>query len=121
MPLSITPFVYYLKNDDIQLNLDPMEVASFHWIPINHFFKTEHHILHFIERDDFKMDLPAINLNPVPIWGISYLMLKDLFERLFQFADLDELNDYFSGNFNGSWRDYPKKIKVLLGQLRKPV
>lgn len=110
MPLSITPFVYYLKNDDIQLNLDPMEVASFHWIPINHFFKTEHHILHFIERDDFKMDLPAINLNPVPIWGISYLMLKDLFERLFQFADLDELNDYFSGNFNGSWRDYPKKI-----------
>ena len=110
MPLAISPFVYELDENQpqsLELQLDPEEVASFHWISVKNFFRQDYHTDYLLKRDDFQMNLPAIENHPVPIWGISYLMLKGFFDRCIELSSLEALNTYFSGDLIHSWRGYP--------------
>lgn len=109
IPLAIAPFIYHLH--DLQnLRLDTEEVHSFHWFSLSHFLQSSHHIDYPLTYDSNEFFLPAIQNSPVPIWGISYLMLKNLFDRFDDLIGLDELSRLFAGNVYEKWRGYPPNL-----------
>lgn len=77
MNFFIAPHLFWLPKEQ-DLLLDASEVASTHWIPLSHLQDSSNH--EFFEYQG--MRLPRIDFSPVPIWGLSYMMLADLFQRI---------------------------------------
>jgi len=79
----IRPFVFMIEQD-FSPQLDPAEVASFHWIEIDHLTKPENQTRIQIVRDDLSLDLPATHIvdQAPPLWGLTYLMIQDFLSVL---------------------------------------
>ena len=105
IPLFITPFVFWLDSIS-ELSLDPEEVDSTHWVDLGHCLRQRSHVDYTFKRDNLNIPLPAISHHPVPIWGISYLMLKDIVDKVFAETTHSNLVQLFNGDFSDSWRGY---------------
>ena len=104
VPLVIFPFLFWLE-ESFEPKLDPSEVASLHWISLEHFFN--HHSDYNLVTEKGTFALPCIDYTPVPIWGLSYLILKDVFDRLFALPSSQEYMPMFPGCAVRPWRGYP--------------
>ncbi|PCI28398.1 hypothetical protein COB52_03710 [Candidatus Kaiserbacteria bacterium] len=106
IPLIIAPYVYWI-DETPEFILDPEEVHSTTWVNFSHCLKTESHRNHKIRFQDNDIDLPCIEHSPVPIWGISYLMLKNLTDLVFALTDVGEFVKSLGGDYLQPWRPYP--------------
>lgn len=83
LDFAIQPLIYFNDNMEQELILDPLEVAQAYWIPLSHLLLKENHIQHQIAYNDKSMLFPAIKFPENSIlWGLSYMFLTDLIERL---------------------------------------
>ena len=84
----IRPFVFLIEEDFSPL-LDPAEVASFHWVELEHLIKPENQTRIQMTKDDISIDLPATHIidQAPPLWGLTYLMIQDFLSAL-RSADL---------------------------------
>lgn len=71
--ISILPFAFLLKDKPV-IRLNKRELESYVWIPINLLLKSEK----IIEIESKKQ--PAFVVKDVVIWGITYRILKKVFE-----------------------------------------
>ena len=81
LPFAIAPFVYWL-NEEPELKPDPAEVAAVHWISLGHLLDPGNFSPRPREFNGVKVELPGIEWDRHWIWGLSYLMLQDLFRRM---------------------------------------
>lgn len=109
IPLTIHPFVYWLEKK-FREKIDATEVDSLHWIRLEHFFARANHGDYELKTDDVALNLPCISYPPVPIWGLSYLILKDLFDLILESASAGAMRRYVAGDYFEAWRPYPTRV-----------
>lgn len=78
----IRPFVFH-SNRDFKIVLESTEVADFFWVPIKEIKNPDRRTQYKVAHEQTRTPLPAIHLDrDLPLWGLSYIMVMDLLERL---------------------------------------
>lgn len=80
LDFAISPFVFFLSEDE-DLKLDKSEVERVHWIPFEHINESKNLKEFDFVFGDKKVSLPAVEFEGEKIWGISYLILADLWNK----------------------------------------
>ena len=78
----IRPFVFFLDRE-VELNLDPTEVADFFWVPLKNLQDPTRLRTYAWKEGKQMMEFPAIQLHgDPPLWGLTYLMTQDCLGRI---------------------------------------
>lgn len=78
----IRPFVFYSERH-FEIILDQSEVADYFWVPLKEIQNPQRKTTYKVQHDELLLDLPAVHLDrEPPLWGLSYMMTLNLFERL---------------------------------------
>ncbi len=81
--LVVTPYVFALR-DDVELHLDPSEVADTLWVPLPWLLAKGGHGTHSFEWHGKVHEMPCYRLDPGQrvLWGMTYWMLASMLESL---------------------------------------
>ena len=104
LPFFIRPFVFCLSEKP-ELNLDPREVDSFHWVPVRSLLDPSEHINFPYNREGVSVQLPGIRLPSQDIlWGLTYMMVTNFLSKIrdTRAAEMLEVPENLS-----FWRSYP--------------
>lgn len=80
--ITVTQHGYWLEDPDVTLTHNH-EVADTVWLPLTHLVDPRHHVgYHWPANPDIVY--PAVNVHHGPrvVWGLTYRMLTNLFDRL---------------------------------------
>nr|BFD65721.1 hypothetical protein HAGR004_07430 [Bdellovibrio sp. HAGR004] len=78
----IRPFVFYTEQN-FHVTLDANEVADYFWVPLKNIRDPQRQTVYKVQRENMSIELPAVYLDrEPPLWGLSYMMTLNLFERL---------------------------------------
>jgi 8-oxo-dGTP pyrophosphatase MutT (NUDIX family) len=80
MDLSITPFVYRLREP-----VEPVlsgEVRSLHWLPLEEMMSPERRSTMEYPHRDAVLTFPCVRVQDLVIWGLTYRMFLGLLERM---------------------------------------
>lgn len=80
MSLAITPFVYRLRAP-ATLTISP-EVTSLHWLPLHALLDPGAQSTTRYAHEQATLEFPALAVDGVVIWGLTYRMFTGLVERL---------------------------------------
>jgi len=79
--LVIAPFVFALRGTP-ELSLDKEEVAEALWVPIGPLARGERASVYPYVHEGKTLDLPGLRVGEHIVWGLTYQMLRILFEAL---------------------------------------
>jgi 8-oxo-dGTP pyrophosphatase MutT (NUDIX family) len=80
MNLAITPFVFRLRVPAV-LTISP-EVTSLHWLPLQALLDPGAQSTTRYTHEQATLEFPALAVDGVVIWGLTYRMFTGLVERL---------------------------------------
>ncbi len=84
----IRPYVFYSQRE-FALILDANEVADFFWFPIKELRNPMRQSQYEQATDSDFFPLPALYLGrDVPLWGLTYMMILNLIDRLIQIEQM---------------------------------
>ncbi len=80
-PIPVTPYLFELTEtaSPLELVLEPLECASFHWVSASYLQNPLHHT-RITPIPGSPLDFPAIRLEGGHIWGFTYKVLAGLLE-----------------------------------------
>ena len=80
----LTPYVFLLRGEVPPLEVQPTEVASCFWVSVGELLDPASRCLkHFaVPGHEGGLELPGLRYGEHIIWGLTYGVLHDLFERL---------------------------------------
>lgn len=80
LPLSISPFVFELTATEVALELQESEVAGVLWAPLEEMASGRLDDTHAVTRPGMgTTKLPCFDVDGKVVWGLTYLMLRNLF------------------------------------------
>jgi 8-oxo-dGTP pyrophosphatase MutT (NUDIX family) len=80
MPLVISPFVFELMAGDVSFDLQHEEVAGVLWAPFEEMVSGRVDGTYAVSRPDVgTVNLPCYHVGGKVVWGLTYLMLRNLF------------------------------------------
>lgn len=79
--MTITPFVFALRSTP-ELALNNHEVAEALWTPLGPLARGERTSTYAYRHEGDVLELPCLRVDDRVVWGLTYLMLKQLFELL---------------------------------------
>ena len=77
LPMAITPVAFALERE-VTLQPEPTEVADTMWVALSRLTNGKHLSTIRFERDGNRMELPCWRLDGACIWGLTYLMTRNL-------------------------------------------
>ncbi|MEN0057865.1 MAG: CoA pyrophosphatase [Bdellovibrio sp.] len=78
----IRPFVFHTEQEHA-VKLDATEVADFFWVPVKELINPARKTQYTLHRESDLVSLPALYLDrEPPLWGLTYMMVLDLLQRL---------------------------------------
>lgn len=100
LDFSIAPYVFLL--DEVpKLKTDPVEVDTAYWVPCSDLFDLENLSHEPLLQKYPDLKLPCFRSGEVFIWGITYVILRNFHQKLFQAFDR-EWSDLWP-----AYQDYP--------------
>ena len=79
----IYPHVFYLDPEAAeQVIPDESEVAAFFWINLGHFNQSQNMKPYHYQVGNQVVELPSFEYQEEYIWGITYMIMMDLFQKL---------------------------------------
>jgi 8-oxo-dGTP pyrophosphatase MutT (NUDIX family) len=78
----IEPFVFHVLEKP-ELILSPKEVEKTYWIPLDYLLDKANATTYELTHENLKVSLPGISFpDGEVLWGLSYMMLQNLFTKL---------------------------------------
>lgn len=108
MDFTIHPFVYF-TDELMNFNPDPAEVGAYHWIPIENILDPKYETSFKLKYKSGVVDLPGLDFpNKKVLWGLTYMITKDLFKRLASVNEVQNLHSKLSSQaYLAHLKDYP--------------
>ncbi|PIP95538.1 MAG: hypothetical protein COW00_11540 [Bdellovibrio sp. CG12_big_fil_rev_8_21_14_0_65_39_13] len=79
----IYPHVFFLNPEAVnQVVPDESEVASYFWINLDHFNQSQNMKPYHYQIGNQVVELPSFEFQEEFIWGITYMIMMDLFQKL---------------------------------------
>lgn len=78
----IRPFVFVLRAPDVALQPSPAEVKAVVWAPLQSILDGAHDTTIDWQRDSASMTFPGWSVEGRVVWGLTYKMMRSLFDRL---------------------------------------
>ena len=82
LSFAIAPYVFALRDRDVDLALDEREVAEVIWYPLGALARGERRGTKTIEVGSERYELPTALVGEHVLWGLTYAMLDNLLELL---------------------------------------
>ena len=84
---SVTPYVYYWGVEMPSLAIDPTEIAAAVWIPVWELRHSSNRLFLNPAKSGLAAKLPAVRSGSRIIWGMTYHVIFELFDRAERYID----------------------------------
>jgi 8-oxo-dGTP pyrophosphatase MutT (NUDIX family) len=88
LPFFLRPHVFFIDQDP-KIILNSAEASDFNWFPLSYFADPKNFTQINVQEPTQTVNLPAVHIpGGAPLWGLTFLILKDFLQRLSQSPDL---------------------------------
>lgn len=82
LPMKLAAFVYGLNGVPPRLIPQSEEVAQALWVPLHRLYDPAHRTRYTFRRAGTDMEFPALGIDGLIVWGLTYRVLAELGDRV---------------------------------------